>query len=507
MSGGSEEGSRRLTQENSMAEEEEESGREIEDKGNDEAGENAAEGEERLNQADEAEFGAGEGDDEDALQDAGEVTFAELTGEGGSAPSREDLMEALRTSRRVAGHLNDEVNELKEQLSSLRTLHERSVEELRQEKRKKSDPDGESNPGNPNAGEGAGQEEEEGAESDGGNQGGGAANAVKRARDAAKRANLIIDKSRVQFLEALGEGSGGVIFRGRFHGGEVAIKCKNMGPHFRGTDKEVLSMIKCRHPNVIQLFGVVAEPPETLWLVQELMDQSVYYWLHKGEGRWKGMMERLEIGLGIASGVEAVAAAGILHRDIKLANAFLSRGGRVKLGDFGLARESPSSERVAPTGETGTYAYMAPEVRIAVSFRSFFLYLFFSFFCWDLVHGLSLGLLCTQVVQHRWYSYQADVYSLGIALNELATGRRPFEERHLMPESIAIAAADKGARPRLPRNLPVGIQAVITSMWEHNPDSRPAAEEASYLLRNAIEKARNEPKEGLVGSLRSILGK
>jgi serine/threonine protein kinase len=139
----------------------------------------------------------------------------------------------------------------------------------------------------------------------------------------------------------------------------------------------------------------VGHDGDIYWIATELV---------AGESLWKvvergpvGLIRALEIARQIADGLAAAHAAGIVHRDLKPANIMVTRDGRVKILDFGLAlRRSTSQDSTTMdmTGEgtvMGTAGYMSPEQ----------------------VRG--------EVVDHR-----SDIFSFGVVLHEMCSGSGPF---------------------------------------------------------------------------------
>jgi serine/threonine-protein kinase len=160
------------------------------------------------------------------------------------------------------------------------------------------------------------------------------------------------------------------------------------------------------------------------------------------------------LGAGIARGLAAIHAAGLVHRDLKPANVLLDLAGVPKVGDFGLARRGAApgaSVALTRTGEVlGTFTYMAPE----------------------------------QADDARTVDARADLYSLGCTLYALVAGVPPFEgqgveliARHIMEPPRPLASS-------VPE-VPPGLDALVGRLLAKKPDDRPAsaAEVADELER------------------------
>ncbi len=141
----------------------------------------------------------------------------------------------------------------------------------------------------------------------------------------------------------------------------------------------------------------------------------------------------------VAEALEALHAAGWTHGDVKPGNIFLSPEGHVTLLDLGFARRTAGADRAAERCLTGTYHYMAPEM-------------------------LSAALRV---------DVRSDIYSLGVVLFEVLSGRPPFEGN----EPLEIAGKHRGARvPELRRlvpDLPDEAAALVRQMLAKEPLRRP----------------------------------
>jgi predicted ATPase len=158
-----------------------------------------------------------------------------------------------------------------------------------------------------------------------------------------------------------------------------------------------------------------------------------------------------------ARALAAAHAAGVVHRDIKPDNLMVRPDGYVKVLDFGLARRlptltaDPGARDTAPGVLLGTAAYMSPEQAM----------------------GTPAGAA-------------SDVFSLGIVLYELATGRHPFEGETTMGVLLAITGRQPVPPSRLNPELPAATERLIGEMLNKSPQLRPTAQEVAVTLEGLV---------------------
>ncbi|KAH7286376.1 hypothetical protein KP509_32G004700 [Ceratopteris richardii] len=203
----------------------------------------------------------------------------------------------------------------------------------------------------------------------------------------------------------LGEGGFGVVYKGELEDGTV-IAVKRMlssmvsGKGLQEFQSEIAVLTKLRHRHLVALLGYCMEGNERL-LVYEYMplgtlSQHLFDWrkLELSPLSWE---RRLSIALDVARGVEylhGLAHESFIHRDLKPSNILLGDGFRAKVSDFGLVKHAPKGDKHSvETRLAGTFGYLAPEYAVT-------------------------GRVTTK----------SDVFSFGVILMELLTGRKALDE-------------------------------------------------------------------------------
>ncbi|XAR72670.1 Dual-specificity kinase [Bertholletia excelsa] len=282
-----------------------------------------------------------------------------------------------------------------------------------------------------------------------------------------------IDPQLLKFETKIASGSYGDLYKGTYCSQEVAIKV--LKPERVNSDlqrefaQEVFIMRKVRHRNVVQFIGACTKPP-TLCIVTEYMSGgSVYDYLHKQKGTFK-LPALLRVAIDISKGMNYLHQNNIIHRDLKAANLLMDENEVVKVADFGVARVKAQSGVM--TAETGTYRWMAPEV-----------------------------------IEHKPYDHKADVFSFGIVLWELLTGKLPYE--YLTPLQAAVGVVQKGLRPTIPKNTHPKLTELLERCWQHDPTLRPDFSEIIDILqplaKEVGEEGEDKHKEKPSGGFLSVL--
>ncbi len=211
--------------------------------------------------------------------------------------------------------------------------------------------------------------------------------------------------------------------------------------------REARALARVNDPHVVTVFDIVVDDGRP-FLVMELVEGMTLRELVDAEGRLDPARV-VSIATGICSGLAAVHARGIIHRDMKPSNVFLTRSGAVKIGDFGIASVA-SDVTVTRAGEVfGSAPYVSPEQ----------------------VTGDPVDA-------------RADLYSLGCVMFEMATGRPPFAGDD--PAGLAyqhVHATPERADTLIP-GVPAPLASTIERLMAKDPAERP---ESAEELRHSLE--------------------
>ncbi len=260
---------------------------------------------------------------------------------------------------------------------------------------------------------------------------------------------------RYEILEEIGRGSMGIVFKAYDRVLHRTVALKRLPRAVAGSPRvvslflsEARSAARLNHPYVVTIYDVVREG-ETMFLSMEYLEGQTLRTLVESHGPFptRGV---LRVARQALTGLAYAHGVGVIHRDIKTQNLMWTRHQLLKIADFGVAR---AMEEAARTGMlAGSIHYMAPE----------------------------------QAEGHA--DARCDLYSLGVCLFEVATGRLPFTGRDVLEQH----RSRERPRPReFVPGLSVGLEGVILRMLAIEPEARfQSAQEALGALEPVEPQAR-----------------
>lgn len=248
--------------------------------------------------------------------------------------------------------------------------------------------------------------------------------------------------SRYEILEVIGKGGMATVYRAKCHVLNRMVAVKVLKEEFT-TDEEFIrrfnieaqSAAGLSHPNIVSIYDVGHEG-SIYYIVMELIQGKTLKEIIAEDGAlpWKWSVN---IAIQIASALEAAHKNNIVHRDIKPHNIIITEDGVAKVTDFGIAKAVSNSTITAFGTTIGSVHYFSPE------------------------HARG-----------GYTDAKSDLYSLGIVMYEMVTGRVPFDAD--TPVSIALKhMQEKAVDPmKLNPNVPVAVNQIIMKAMQKEPSMR-----------------------------------
>src|SRR5271165_2545680 len=286
-----------------------------------------------------------------------------------------------------------------------------------------------------------------------------------------------------EVLGLLGAGGMGEVYRARdpVLKREVAIKVlpsfvSRDPDRLRRFEQEAQAAAALNHPNILAVyqFGVFESAP---YMVSELLEGSTLRELLRHGAI--PIRKAIDYGVQIAHGLAAAHDKGIVHRDLKPENLFVTKDGRVKILDFGLAKltqRQPEPDGAAPTMTAGTDP--------------------------GLVMGTA-GYMSPEQVRGQPVDHRTDIFALGAILYEMLAGKRAFHRSTSAETMTAILNDDPPSISQIVQTAPPGLQRVIHRCLEKNPEQRfHSASDLAFALE-ALSDSGSAPAAALPRGSRS----
>ncbi len=266
-----------------------------------------------------------------------------------------------------------------------------------------------------------------------------------------------------ELKEELGSGAMGTVYKAVYEDGRVvALKVISLGlanneTAVRRFEREAEILKQLKHPNIVRLFGAGRTKGTPYFAMEFVQGESLDQVLaRRVRFSWE---EVVHIGKQVCAALQHAHDKGIIHRDLKPSNLMRLEDGTIKLTDFGIAKDMDVTALTAANCTVGTAAYMSPEQCKGETVTS-----------------------------------KSDLYSLGVVLFELLTGRKPFTAESPI-EMFTKHVNEPPPRPNWSLKgtsmgeIPTWLETIVLQLLEKKPEHRPLnAAMVAQALDEGMEK-------------------
>ncbi len=263
---------------------------------------------------------------------------------------------------------------------------------------------------------------------------------------------------RFEIGRELGSGAMGTVYRATFHKNgvesEVALKVVALGllgneGAMARFEREANILKQLRHKNIVRLYATGAYR-KTPFIAMEFVDGEALdrVLARRGKLAWE---EVVAYAKHLCEALQYAHDKGIIHRDLKPSNLMIATDGVLKLTDFGIAKDADMTALTGANSTIGTAAYMSPE----------------------------------QCKGDKNLTNKSDLYSLGIVLFELLTGRKPFMADSTIDMFMKHVEEVPPRLGKLVPDMPQKLESLILQLMEKDKDHRPV--DAAWVIRMLSE--------------------
>ncbi len=302
--------------------------------------------------------------------------------------------------------------------------------------------------------------------------------------------------SHYRILEVLGGGGMGVVYKAEDLRLGRCVAIKFLGEEFTDDhralerfEREARAISALDHPNICTIYEVEEHEGQPFIVMQLLQGQTLRQRIESAGSAKSSFSqsELLDFGVQIATGLEAAHQKGIIHRDVKPANIFITNRGEIKLLDFGLAKlvgtggvgEMPATKQ-RETGPQDSAMAGASQSSMTLT-------------------GAMMGTasyMSPEQVRREQLDARCDLFSFGVVLYEMATGHQPFRGHDLQAIHDAILNHTPPSPLALNPDLPMQLEPIIGTALEKNRENR---YQSASELRADLTRLKRDSESGRGG--------
>jgi serine/threonine-protein kinase len=278
--------------------------------------------------------------------------------------------------------------------------------------------------------------------------------------------------------QEIGSGAMGTVYRGRYTKTGQVMAIKVMAPSVGSTsaaaldrfEREITILKQLNHRNIVRFYGAGRHAKLRYFAMEFIEGESLdKVMARRGRMTWE---EVVKLGQQLCAALQHAHEQGIIHRDLKPSNIMVLRDGTLKLTDFGIAKDMDLEGLTATNCTVGTASYMSPE----------------------------------QCKGNTHLTPKSDLYSLGVLLYELVTGRKPFQADNAMEMFLQHVQGTFERPSRLVLDIPVWLDTLICQLLEKKPDQRPRdANMVANTLGTIEEKVQAQQSAGVEAVRRRLV--